>query len=365
MAERSNAPVLKTGSPQGLVGSNPTPSAIVHMPEDPPKPRKLSISRKVILGVTFTLMMLALIGFTSFYSIQRFMVVVAKVNQTREALDTINAVQRELGDIETGALKFMISGDDTYLGRFKHGSSFIKDGLSKLREMTADQPDAQKTIENLVELVNQAYAMQEQGINRRRQSGVAAAASQFVDEHNRNEAQRISSGIEDALTELQQEQETRLNQEKEELDAIGSVNTSLVIGGTTLTYIALLVACLFILRDIAERRSAEDALEMERNLLRSIMDTIPDFIYVKDESNRYLRINEAYSRHLGLSKPADATGRTPFDFYPRPLAEQYAQDERIVIETGNPQLDKVEPCLTRDGREIWLETTAVPLHDGA
>jgi two-component system sensor kinase FixL len=364
MAERSNAPVLKTGSPQGLVGSNPTPSAIAHMPEHPPKPRKLSISRKVILGVAFTLLMLALIAFTSFFSIQRFLAVVAKVNQTRTTLDTISGVQRDLWDIERGVLRFMLSGDDLYLDRFEHGQSFIDEGLGTLRKLTADQPEAQKTIDHVSDLVKRSFVIQKQGIDRRRQGGVTAAASQFVDENNRRESQLISTGIEDALNDLQQTQNALLKQEEDELDAIGSVNTSLVIGGTTLTYIALLVACLFILRDIAERRRAEDALEVERNLLRSIMDTIPDFIYVKDESNRYLRINEAYSKHLGLTKPAEATGRTPFDFYPRPLAEQYAEDERLVIQTGNPQLDKVEPSVTRDGREIWLETTAVPLRDG-
>src|SRR5688572_26778710 len=99
----------------------------------PTKPRKLSISRKVILGVAFTLLMLALIAFTSFFSTQRFLAVAAKVKQTRTTLDAINGVQRDLLDIERGVLRFMLSGEDIYLTDFEHGHSFVDEGLNKLR----------------------------------------------------------------------------------------------------------------------------------------------------------------------------------------------------------------------------------------
>ena len=65
------------------------------MPADAPKPtkpRKLSISRKVILGVAFTLFMLALIALTSFISTRRFLAVSAKVAETREILERIERV---------------------------------------------------------------------------------------------------------------------------------------------------------------------------------------------------------------------------------------------------------------------------------
>jgi two-component system, LuxR family, sensor kinase FixL len=169
--------------------------------------------------------------------------------------------------------------------------------------------------------------------------------------------------IEDELNDFHGAEKSRLNDELDQLDAIGRVNTSLVVGGASLTYIALLVACLFVLRDIAERRGAEDALEMERNLLRSIMDTIPDFLIVKDREGKYMRINEAYCRHLGLKRPEDAKSKTAFDFYPPALAQRYTEDERKVLESGVATANHIEPNVTREGREIWLETTIVPLRD--
>jgi two-component system, LuxR family, sensor kinase FixL len=365
MAERSNALVLKTGSPQGLVGSNPTPSAIESMPEEdaptPTKPRKLSISRKVILGVAFTLFMLALIALTSFISTRRFLAVSAKVAETREILERIERVQRYFMEMESGVRGFMLSGEDRHLVPYEHGQSFIIHELQDLRKATFDREEQQTRVERLQSSLSRAFAVHGQSIDRRREGGVTAAAAHFLDPANQRESEQVFGMIRDELSDFDQAERVRLRDDTEQLDAIGRVNTSLVAGGTSLTYIALLVACLFVLRDIAERRRAEDALEMERNLLRSIMDTIPDFIIVKDLEGRYLRINEAYCRHLGLGKPEDARGKTAFDFYPKELAERYTTDERAVLESGVPQADKIEPNVTRDGREVWLETTIVPL----
>ena len=363
MAERSNAPVLKTGSPQGLVGSNPTPSAIARMSEDLPKPRKLSISRKVIIGVAFTLVMLGLIALISFLSTRRFLNVSAQITETREILERSERLQRYFTEMESGVRGFLLSGDDRFLVPYDHGQSFIIQELQMLRTLAADREDQQARIARLQGLLSSAFSVHGQGIDRRREGGISAAADYFGDSEVLKESEQVFGAIRDELSDFDQAERVLLREELDEFDAIGSVNTSLVIGGTTLTYIALLVACLFILRDIAERRRAEDALAMERNLLRSIMDTIPDFIFVKDPQGRYLRVNAAYAQHLGLSKAEEAIGRSGAEFYPAQLAQNYGKDDRTVVETGTPQLDKEEPSLTRDGREIWVETTKVPLRD--
>ena len=81
-----------------------------------------------------------------------------------------------------------------------------------------------------------------------------AAAEHFSAAERRTEFLEIVEPIENELTDFDGAEKARLRELREQLDTIGSVNTSLVVGGTSLTYIALLVACLFILRDIAERR---------------------------------------------------------------------------------------------------------------
>ncbi len=332
-------------------------------PTPPQKPRKIPISRKVILSVAFTLLMLALIALTSFVSTRRFLAVTGEVAQTREVLEKVDLLQRYFLQMESGVRGFMLSGDDSHLTPYVHGQSFIIQELQDLRKATADNEEQQARVERLQSSLSRAFAVHGQSIDRRREGGVDAAAEHFIDPANQRESKQIFEMIRDELIEFDQAERAHLNVEIDQLDTIGRVNTSLVVGGTSLTYIALLVACLFVLRDIAERRTAEDALEMERNLLRSIMDTIPDFLIVKDREGRYLRINEAYCRHLGLKRPEDAKSKTAFDFYPPALAQRYTEDEKKVLDSGITKANHIEPNVTRDGREIWLETTIVPLRD--
>jgi PAS domain S-box-containing protein len=335
------------------------------MPETPPKPRKLSITRKVVLGVAFTLIMLALIALTSFMSTRRFLNTSAQVSRTREILESTERVQRYFLEMESGVRAFLLSGDETYLGPFDHGQSFIIEELQTLQKLTVERVDQQARVRKLQSLLSSAFGVHGALIHWRRDGGIAAVAEHFTDPETRAEATKAFGSIQDELSDFDQAERVRLREQGEELEAIGSVNISLVIGGTTLTYIALVVACLFVLRDIAERGRAEDALAMERNLLGSIMDTIPDFIFVKDTEGRFLRANATHRRHLGVTDADSMTGKSVHDYYPPELAERYAADDRAVLRLGQPQLDKVEFSRTSEGRGVWLETTKVPLRDSA
>src|SRR5439155_5729933 len=64
-----------------------------------------------------------------------------------------------------------------------------------------------------------------------------------------------------------------------------------------------------------ERQRAQEALSQERYLLHTLMDNIPDNIYFKDAAGRFLRINQALATYFGLSDPAQALGKTDFDFF--------------------------------------------------
>ena len=68
-------------------------------------------------------------------------------------------------------------------------------------------------------------------------------------------------------------------------------------------------------KEIAERGQAEAALDQERYLLNALMDHIPDSIYSKDTGSRFLRINKALANRFGLSAPAEALGKTDFDYF--------------------------------------------------
>src|SRR5215212_1674204 len=117
------------------------------------------------------------------------------------------------------------------------------------------------------------------------------------------------------------------------------------------------------IEDITERKTAEITLAGERDLMRTLMNHLPDAIYVKDTASRFLRLNPAAARTLGIEDPDAALGKTDFDFFPEGLARQFFADEQRVITTGEPLLNRLEPQSEDEAGGIWWLTSTAPVRD--
>jgi len=116
-------------------------------------------------------------------------------------------------------------------------------------------------------------------------------------------------------------------------------------------------------RDITERKQTEAELMAERHLLRTLMDNLPDVIYFKDLASRFTHINRALARSFGLDDPAQAVGKSDFDFFTGEHAQQAFADEQEIIRTGQAMLGKEEKETWPDGHVTWASTTKMPLRD--
>jgi PAS domain S-box-containing protein len=101
----------------------------------------------------------------------------------------------------------------------------------------------------------------------------------------------------------------------------------------------------------------------ERALLRTIIDSLPDLIYVKDRDSRFEVANQPLARLMGLSNPEELIGKTDAELFPRELAVQYLADEQALMQSGEPLLNKEEMIVEPDGAQRWIVTTKVPLRD--
>jgi PAS domain S-box-containing protein len=111
-------------------------------------------------------------------------------------------------------------------------------------------------------------------------------------------------------------------------------------------------------------RPGEKTLAQDEFLLRTLMDHIPDHIYFKDRDSRFIRINRALAQVFGLSDPAQAVGKTDFDFFTEEHARQAHADEQAVMRMARP-VTKVERETWADRPDTWVSTTKVPLRDEA
>ncbi len=115
--------------------------------------------------------------------------------------------------------------------------------------------------------------------------------------------------------------------------------------------------------DVTEREMNRAALARERDLLRTLMDSLPDLIYVKDAAGRFVTVNRAMLDLWGNPDPESIIGTTPFDFAREDLATDYVSEDQEVLEHGKPIVDREELVVGRDGEQLVYSTTKVPLHD--
>ncbi|MBN2347731.1 MAG: PAS domain S-box protein [Bacteroidales bacterium] len=110
-----------------------------------------------------------------------------------------------------------------------------------------------------------------------------------------------------------------------------------------------------------ELKNQNEILQFERNQLRTIIDNIPDFIYIKDKECRFLNANKSLLRHLNKKKLSDITGKNDFDFYDKRYADKYFADEDHILKTGLTMTNREELSTDKTGKQIYLLTTKVPL----
>ena len=110
--------------------------------------------------------------------------------------------------------------------------------------------------------------------------------------------------------------------------------------------------------DITERNRANEALQNERLLLRTLIDNIPDSIYMVDLDCRKTLANKTEVRFMGAQSEAEVLGKNDFDIYPKELAESFFADNQSVIQTGIPVINREEYIFDENKQKRWLLTSS-------
>jgi sigma-B regulation protein RsbU (phosphoserine phosphatase) len=104
---------------------------------------------------------------------------------------------------------------------------------------------------------------------------------------------------------------------------------------------------------------------LDSEILRMLMEAIPDRIYFKDLQSRFVRVNRAYTTWHGLASPEDVIGKTDFDLFAPVHANVALAEEQEIIRTGQPMIAKMERLTLRDGSVAWGSATKLAWRDAA
>ncbi len=117
------------------------------------------------------------------------------------------------------------------------------------------------------------------------------------------------------------------------------------------------------LKDISERKHAEVALHESQQMLRLVIDNIPQAIFWKDRNLHFLGCNRQFAQSAGLHSPDEIVGKTDYEMPWIEQADMYRADDSQVMETNQARLDFEEPIEKAGGVRGWLRTSKIPMYD--
>jgi len=115
--------------------------------------------------------------------------------------------------------------------------------------------------------------------------------------------------------------------------------------------------------DITRHKKAEEATQRERILLRTLIDNLPDTIYVKDIKGRKIIANRADVACIGCESEEDVLGKTDLDLFNNGIGQRGYEDDMRVLTTGEAINNQEEYFFDKTGNKCWLQTTKVPVRD--
>jgi diguanylate cyclase (GGDEF)-like protein/PAS domain S-box-containing protein len=101
----------------------------------------------------------------------------------------------------------------------------------------------------------------------------------------------------------------------------------------------------------------------ERLSLQTLIDWLPDYLWVKDRSSRFLVANKALAVDHGRVEAKDLVGLTDFDLHAPEVAQRFRAVEAMIVSSGEPMIDVEEVVVHASGATRWLTSTKVPLRN--
>ena len=319
-----------------------------------------SIEQKIRLTFILVILLVVLIGFLAYRSTINFISANRIVLHTRQILDELQSSLTAAMDVQTAQLDYMVTEDATYIQVYNSLNGKVAQHLTALRSLTTDEPTQQARLDSLGTVTTKWLALLDQSLLAQQADGVEKARELLTSgQINLLMAQirtTFNAMVTDEQNQLAQNRSTQATQREQYTLATFAV--------LTLGMVVLLIFGYFrIHRDLMARRRIERLLQEERTLLRTVIDTLPDYIYVKDTDLRLVLANRAHLELVGAKSPDEVIGKHDSDLFPPAFASQYVADENVILQSGQPLLDREEPTASSSGSQKIVLTTKVPVRN--
>ena len=333
----------------------------------PPPGLRVATTRGLAVAIGLLVVALLVDAAATIYNVREIATNVEWVSHTHEVLAKLEAALSSLKDAETGQRGYLLTGDAAYLDPYREAVSRFPGQLSELRQLTLDNPAQTARLLRVEQLAGERLAILRRAIDLfEAEPDRARALSSARQSGLSGEGKRVMDTIRNEVAQMRRAERALL--EERAAASRASARTALA---TTLVALALglgLVALVIWLlaRNLAVRQRAADVLHAERERFRTTLTSIGDAVMVTDVRGRVTLLNpvaQALTRWDG-----DAIGR-PIEEVFRILNEETRDPvenrvTKVLREGAVVGLANHTVLIGRDGREIPIDDSGAPIHDG-
>jgi PAS domain S-box-containing protein len=303
------------------------------------------------VGLWLALGILALVAVLAYRSTDGAAETLGWVEHTNETLRQIAEVSAAYARATSARRAFTVGGDPSQLADVPDLDARMTRALAAVRDSVADDPAELRRLDTLEKLLKERLAGLDGAVETSRRSGLVAETAEGLALTARIRAVREEMEGEENRLLAVRDARTRRD--------IRRTKAALLLG-TLASFTLLLVAFAQLRREILGRLASEQALRRSERFLDSIIENIPDMIFVKEAGAlRFERINRAGEELLGVERK-ELLGKNDFDFFPRAQAEFFQARDRDSLRSSKVEDIPEEPIATKSG-ERWLHTKKVPV----
>jgi PAS domain S-box-containing protein len=287
---------------------------------------KASVEKQIGLGFIASVVALLGISLLSCYTIESSIQAQAWVTHTYEVIATLEQGRANLTSAETAQRAYLLTGDERFFQDSSNAQSHVNGWMGTLRQLTSDNSDEQKHLDELQALITQRLAVLNARMELRREKGLQAAADAVAT----REGAALSHQINQLIDEMQVTENQLLLTRQLAQRGDTRIEEVLVVSGGILASVLGWIAFSMTRRDLRLREQTGRELQENRARLQAILDNMPAIIYLKDLEGRYLFVNRQFLNIDGLSSE-QVIGKTIFDITPRKHAEiAHAHHQKVL-----------------------------------
>jgi len=367
----------------------------------------MSVANRIRIGFAFPLILVAFVGVIAFQTAAKIPEATHWVEHTQNVLGKVRQFAAKVTEL-ANAQRAALAGGHAADPQFKAQMAAVAKQLETLHSLTADNPRQQQRITDLGKNLARWNVIAHEAILL-----IAAGEKARAAERLKNpEVKKIGAALRVGLIEIDAS-ESRLLKQRHLTAKASAERAMYVIGvGTAIAILLGILSAIYIPRyvtrsvrelvQVVERigggtlgykassdirnelgllatainamstnleTAQEDiqkqsaALTSERNILRALIDHLPDYIFVKDDNCRFVLANTALMRSQGITHASQLGGRTDFDYFPPELAQSYRRSDEAVLQSGKAMINVEEPISDQNGQLAWYSTTKVPFRD--